>query len=112
MSSPLPLASLVLWNSASYPWDAPILSIDQNVPPNTFQARCTIQQQATLKVPGEKNKEYRTFKYRKPQVAAKTPQSEALKKKILEAGKWVKWELYSGYEDLRPQRGFADVEAM
>jgi hypothetical protein len=108
MSSPLPLASLVLWNSASYPWYAPILSIDRNVSPDTFQARCTSQQQATLKVPGEKNQEYRTFKYRKSQVAAKTPQREALKKKILEAGKWVKWELYSGYEDLRPQRGFAE----
>ena len=32
-----------------------------------------------------------------------------MKKKILEAGKWVKWELYSGCEDLKPQRGFAEA---
>jgi hypothetical protein len=76
MSSPLPLASLVLWNSASYPWYAPILSIDRNVSPDTFQARCTIQQQATLKVPGEKNQEYRTFKYRNHKSLPRLPREK------------------------------------
>jgi hypothetical protein len=39
------LKSLVLWDSASYPWYAPIVSIDRNVSSLIFQARCTIQQQ-------------------------------------------------------------------